>query len=98
MLPAESDTVPWEAVPTAVTVRVWVDSLDGPAESLPVRSDAAKASAVSSAVDFESFTAVGASFTSVTVTFTVAVSDFGSAIPLVVPLSGIGRAQCGARV
>ena len=52
-----------------------------------VRSEAANTNAVSSTAVFESLTAVGLSLTSVTVTLTVAVSVFGSAAPLVVPLS-----------
>ena len=73
-MPAVRDTVPWVLAVafTASTVRVWPLSFAGPLESLVVRSDDGKVSAVSSAVDLASATAVGASLTGVTSTLTVA--------------------------
>ena len=80
-------TVPWAPWVTAVTVSVWPASLAGPLMSLArTRS---KLTEPSSATLVESSTAVGLSLTSVTVTLTVAVLVFGSATPLVVPLSVI---------
>jgi hypothetical protein len=76
-----------EVAETAVTVRVWPDSFGAPAVSFVVRVDAAKPSGVPSAVDWLSVFATGVSLTSVTVTLTVPMADFGSAPPLVVPLS-----------
>ena len=73
-------------MPTAVTVSVWPDSLAGPVLSL---ASASTSTSPSSATVAASSPAVGASLTSVTVTETVAVSDCGSATPLVVPLSVI---------
>src|SRR5439155_650747 len=88
--PASSETVPCvEPVigSTAVTVNVCVDSFDGHTEPLHARSLAGKHSVPSSATLFASATAVGASFTSVTVTLTVPVSDFKSLTPAAVTYS-----------
>ena len=79
-------TVPPTALFTAVTDNVWPLSFAGPLESFALGSIMA---GLSSAVVAVSPLAVGLSFTSVTFTFTVAVSDFGSAVPFVVPLSVI---------
>src|SRR5436190_1727826 len=87
MVPVTRVTVPWLALPTAVTLSVWLGSLAGPALLLAVRVLAAKLNAVSSAVVLASAVAVGASLTSVTVTLTVPVALLGSATPSVVPLS-----------
>jgi hypothetical protein len=87
MTPASKLTVPLAAPPTALTLSVCPPSLAGPLLSLPSRSAAGKVSAVSSADAFTSSPASGASFTSVTLTFTVPVASFGSATLAVVPLS-----------
>ena len=79
-------TVPWAPSVTAVTVRVWPDSLAGPVLSLARTLVVTEPSSATVAV---SLTASGVSLTSVTVTLTVAVSLLGSATPLVVPLSVI---------
>ena len=72
---------PWV---TAVTVRVWLDSLAGPVVSL---ARTVVVTEPSSATVSLSSTAIGASLTSVTVIVTVAVSHCESATPSVVPLS-----------
>ena len=70
----------------AVTVSVCPDSFAGPVESFVRGSNVTEPS---SATVGRVVNAVGLSLTSVTVTYTVAVSDFGSAAPFVVPLSVI---------
>ena len=88
--PAVSDDRPVRAgvAVTAVTVSVCPDSFAGPLLSLSTRPAAGNTSEPSSATGPRvSSSADGASLTSVTVKLTVAVSVFGSATPLVVPLS-----------
>src|SRR5438552_18393905 len=77
--------VPWlgPAVTESV-VRVWVDSLAGPGESLARTFTLVEPS---SATVARSAWATGGSFTSVTVTETVAVSQLESGEPLGVPSS-----------
>jgi hypothetical protein len=71
-VPAASDTTPFTAPPTPVTVRVCPLSSAGPGESLAASSAAGNVTVVSSAVAFASATAVGLSLTAVTVIVTVA--------------------------
>src|SRR5438309_1023734 len=82
-------TVPPTGLLTVLVRRVWPLSLAGPFESLAVKVEAriVRGPESSATALIGSFKAVGASFTSVIVKLTVAVSLFGSGEPFVVPLS-----------
>src|SRR5688500_14357178 len=82
-------TVPPTGLPTVLTIRLWPLSLDGPLESFAVNvaNGIVRGPEFTDTFEIVSLTAVGASFTSVIVKLTVAVSLFGSGRPLVVPLS-----------
>ena len=75
-VPAVNETLPFVPWVTAVTAKVWLDSLAGPFESLGRGSNV---TVPSSATVVVSLTAVGASLTSETVIETVA--RFESAVP-----------------
>src|SRR3989442_500587 len=89
-VPATMLTVPPTGLLTVLTVRVWPLSLAGPFESLlsSVLNWIVRGPESSATLESTSFTAVGASFTSVMLKLAVALPlVFGSATPLVVPLS-----------
>src|SRR6266850_5897054 len=90
-LPLTILTVPPIALLTVLTIRVWPLSLAGPFESLAVKvaNGIVRGPESSATLERVSLLAVGASFTSVIVNLTVAVSLLGSDAPLVVPLSVI---------
>ena len=84
-LPDWITAVPWAGAEVIESiVSVCPDSFAGPAESLKRTSTSTFPSSATEAV---SSPATGGSLTSVTLTLTVAVAVFGSAAPLVVPLS-----------